>query len=399
MKINTPCLLCLNGGSSSLKFAVYALAGPLNVLLSGEMERLGTESPGFTFSTGNSREKIKADIRPGTISQTADLLIAWLEGMLEGTQLRGIGHRIVHGMNHIKPEVISPGLLRELHEISVFDPEHLPSELCIIERFQHRFPDLLHLACFDTSFHAAMPMRASLLPIPRRYYAKGIRRYGFHGLSYSFLLEEYSRLAGAEAAHGRIIMAHLGNGASLAAIKQGVSMDTSMGFTPGAGIPMSSRTGDLDPGLAWYLMGIEKLSPPQFSHLVNHESGLLGISETSGDMRDLHRRSKDDHRATEAIEFFCYQVRKMIGAYAAALGGLDTLIFSGGIGENDSQVRAWICQDLGFMGIDLDVSSNDAGDWLISSGPVSVHRMKTNEELMIARAVSEHLSMTDKKLV
>ena len=217
----------------------------------------------------------------------------------------------------------------------------------------------------------------------------GIERYGFHGLSYSYLIEELERVAGRAAAEGRVILAHLGNGASLAAVHGGKSVDTSMGFTPAAGVPMGTRPGDLDPGVAWFMMRTENLTPKQFNHIINYESGLLGVSEISSDMRDLTGRQQSDIRAAEAVELFCYQVKKWIGAFAAVLGGLDTLVFSAGIGENAPDVRTRICSGLGFLGIELDESRNAVNAPVISSdkSPATVRMIRTDEELMIARAV------------
>jgi acetate kinase len=226
----------------------------------------------------------------------------------------------------------------------------------LTEAFLRRFPNLSQVACFDTAFHHHLPRVARLLPIPRRFEAQGVRRYGFHGLSYAFLMEELARLAGAEAAQGRVILAHLGNGASLAAVRSGKSIDTSMSFTPTAGVPMSTRSGDLDPGLVWYMARTERTSAQQFNEMVNSHSGLLGMSETSSDMRDLLECETRDVRAAEAVALFCYQIKKWIGAFAAALGGLDTLVFAGGIGENAPVVRARICDGLGFLGIQLEES-------------------------------------------
>jgi acetate kinase len=245
------------------------------------------------------------------------------------------------------------------------------------------------VACFDTAFHHDMPRVASLLPIPRRFEAKGVRRYGFHGLSYAFLLGELSRAAGPEAAGGRVILAHLGSGASLAAVRGGRSMDTSMGFTPTSGMPMGTRSGDLDPGLAPYLARTGQVTPARFNDIVNHESGLLGVSETSADMRDLLEREGQDVRAAEAVDLFCYQARKWIGAFAAVLGGLDTLVFSAGIGEHCPAVRARICEGLSFLGIELDAARNAGTAPVISTdgGRVSVRVIATDEELMIAQSV------------
>ena len=257
-------------------------------------------------------------------------------------------------MRHSEPEVITPKLLDELHRITPYDPDHLPLEIELIEAFRQRHPALPQVACFDTAFHRTMPRVASLLPIPRRYEAAGVRRYGFHGLSYEFLMEELARLGDPAAAKGRVILAHLGNGASLAAVRDGKSIDTSMGFTPTAGLVMSSRSGDLDPGLVSYLARTEQMSAAQFQEMVNHASGLLGVSEISSDLRDLLARESDDVRAAEAVALFCYQAKKWIGSFAAALGGLDTLVFAGGIGENAPLIRERICDGLGFLGIELD---------------------------------------------
>jgi acetate kinase len=230
---------------------------------------------------------------------------------------------------------------------------------------------------------------AKLLPIPRRFDAKGIQRYGFHGLSYAYLMEELARLGDPAATKGRVILAHLGNGASLAAVRDGKSMDTSMGFTPTAGLVMSTRSGDLDPGLAPYLARTEKMTTQQFYKMVNHESGLLGVSETSSDMRDLLDHEKGDVRAAEAVALFCYQAKKWIGSFAAVLGGLDTLVFAGGIGENAAFVRSRICEGLNFLGIELDESRNAQAAPAISvtGGRVTVRVIRTDEELMIARSV------------
>jgi acetate kinase len=265
----------------------------------------------------------------------------------------------------------------------------MPREIELIETFRRRHPKLPQLACFDTAFHQTMPRVARLLPIPRRFEAMGIQRYGFHGLSYAFLTEELVRLGDPAAKTGRVILAHLGNGASLAAVRDGKSIDTSMGFTPTAGLVMSTRSGDLDPGLAPYLARSEQMSTQQFYDMVNHQSGLLGISETSSDMRDLLAHEKSDARAAEAVALFCYQARKWIGAYAAALGGLDTFVFAGGIGENAPPIRERICDGLNFLGIELDASRNAKTAPVISAGAgrVTVRVIRTDEELMIARSV------------
>ena len=307
-----------------------------------------------------------------------------------------MGHRVVHGgPKHIQPERITPQMVEELRRLSPFDPEHLPEEILLTEAFHRRFPELPQVACFDTAFHHDLPRVARLLPIPRRYAALGVRRYGFHGLSYAFLMEELARLEGAETARGRVILAHLGNGASLAAVRDGKPVDTSMGFTPASGVPMGTRSGDLDPGLAWYLARTEGMSAQRFNEMVNAQSGLLGMSETSSDMRDLLDREGRDVRAAEAIALFCYQVKKCIGAFAAALGGLDTLVFAGGIGEHAPRIRTRICDGLEFLRIELDETRNAASEGVISAAisRVVVRVIHTDEELMIARTVRRVLGL------
>jgi acetate kinase len=328
------------------------------------------------------------------------VLMDWIEERGGREKLTAVGHRVVHGgPKYSEPQRITAEMVQELHRLSPFDPDHLPEEILLTEAFHRRFPDLPQVACFDTAFHHDLPRVALLLPIPRRYEAQGVRRYGFHGLSYAFLMGELARLAGTKAAQGRVVLAHLGNGASLAAVRDGKSVDTSMSFTPTAGIPMSTRSGDLDPGLAWYLARTEKMSAKQFNEMVNFQSGLLGVSETSSDMRDLLDREAQDTRAAEAVALFCYQVRKWIGAFAAALGGLDTLVFAGGIGENAPAVRARICDGLGFLGIELDQRRNAANEGVISTaaGRGTVRVIRTDEEIMIARTVCRVLGLGSKK--
>ncbi|MEO7046952.1 MAG: acetate/propionate family kinase, partial [Ferruginibacter sp.] len=335
---NNDCILTINGGSSSIKFSFYRMSESLEELFSGEIENIGSENATFHFTTAKDQQINSSDFDATTHEEAADHLIHWL-GKQEGFHsVKAIGHRIVHGMKHTEPELITDSLLIELKKISAFDPEHLPEEIKLIEVFQKRYPALKQIACFDTSFHTSMPVVAKLLSIPRRYYEMGIQRYGFHGLSYAYLMEELERREGLEAANGKIILAHLGSGASLAAVKEGRSLDTSMGFTPTAGLPMGTRTGDLDPGVAWYLMQQEKLTAKEFSQLINHESGLLGISETNSDMRELMKIEEKDHRAKQAVQLFCYQTRKWIGSFAAVLNGLDILVFAGGIGEHSPEV-------------------------------------------------------------
>jgi acetate kinase len=285
--------------------------------------------------------------------------------------------------------MLTQKLMDDLRRISLYDPEHLPAEIELIEAFFQRHPGLPQMACFDTAFHSSMPRVARLLAIPRRFDAKGIQRYGFHGLSYAYLMEELARLAEPVATNGRVILAHLGNGASICAVRDGRSIDTSMGFTPTAGLPMSTRSGDLDPGLVGYLARAERMTAMQVHQMVNHESGLLGVSQISSDLRDLLAQEASDVRAAEAVALFCYQAKKWIGSFAAALGGLDMLVFAGGVGENSPLVRARICEGLGFLGIELNESRNAVRAGVISTDTsrATVRVISTDEELMIARSV------------
>lgn len=387
MKPNEEYVLALNAGSSSIKFALYQVSDPPGRLLQGKIDRIGLSGTNLTFKNLAENKTGHQDIKASSHKTAINSLIDWLTHQIDMPKVMAVGHRIVHGMKFSEPHRISQRLLDELRRIKQYDPEHLPRGIELIEQFKRRNPKMLQVACFDTAFHRTMPRVARLLPIPRRFDRMGIQKYGFHGLSYTYLMEELTRLAGKGAANGRVILAHLGNGASITAVKNGKSIDTSMGLTPAGGLPMSTRAGDMDPGVAWFLMRTEKLTPRQFNNVVNKKSGLLGVSEISPDMRDLLEKQKKDVRAREAVDLFCYETRKWIGSYAAVLGGLDTLVFSGGIGENAGQVREKICEGLGFLGIRLDKAKNRDGQTIIStrSSPVTIRVIKTDEELMMAR--------------
>jgi len=388
MKPARPCVLALNGGSSSIRFVIFEAGNILHRQIAGKIDRIGLSGTNLVVHGPLGKPQPPQPIAAANHLKAVDFLLNWLEAQPAFASVKAVGHRVVHGMKHSEPERITSRLLAELRRITPYDPEHLPREIGLIEAIKRRFPKLPQVACFDTAFHRAMPRVAKMLPLPRRYAAKGVERYGFHGLSYSYLMEELGRLA-PNAAKGRVILAHLGNGASLAAVHSGKSIDTSMGFTPASGLVMSTRAGDLDPGLLSFLARRENMTSVQFEQMVNHQSGLLGISATSSDMRDLLARESRDVRAAEAIALFCYQARKWIGAYAAALGGLDTLVFAGGIGENLPIIRQRICSELGFLGVELNPKSNQKNAEVISkhSSPVTVRVIRTDEELMIARSV------------
>ena len=399
MKTDLPCILTINGGSSSIKFALYRVDEPLQRRLYGKVDRIGLSGTNLTFHDPDGKPQASLSLTVPDHKSAANFLIDWIEKQNGFESVLAVGHRVVHGMKHTAPELVSHELLDELQRIRPYDPEHLPREIELIEAFRQRYPKLPQVACFDTAFHRTMPRVAKLQPIPRRFDAKGIQRYGFHGLSYAYLMEELARLGDPAATTGRVILAHLGNGASMAAVRDGKSIDTSMGFTPTAGLVMSTRSGDLDPGLAPYLARTEQITTKQFYEMVNHESGLLGISETSSDMRDLLGRETQDVRAAEAVELFCYQAKKWIGAYAAALGGLDTLVFAGGIGENVPVIRARICEGLEFLGIEIEEKQNAENEGVVSaaSGRVKVRVIHTDEEHMIARMVCSVLDLGSRK--
>jgi acetate kinase len=390
-------ILVINGGSSSLKFSLFRAGDTPIRKLSGSIDRIGSPEGTLTWTceeTGTAtRQTLKALDHVACIKP----LMACIKDQLMDNALAAIGHRVVHGGPHYRaPQRMTPDVTQELRRLSPYDPEHLPAEIQLIEVFGSRYPHLPQVACFDTAFHRDMPRVAHLLPIPRRYEQRGLQRYGFHGLSYAFLMRELARVGRPGEANGRIILAHLGNGASMVAVREGRPIDTTMGFTPASGLPMSRRSGDLDPGLVAYLARTEGMSADQFHKMVNTESGLLGVSETSSDMRDLLKQEQHDPRAAEAVTLFCYQAKKWIGALAATLGGLDTLVFSAGIGENAPAIRARICTGLQHLGVTLDEMRNQAGEAVISpdDSRAAVRVMHTDEESEIARSVAELLQAT-----
>ncbi len=395
---HTPCVLAINGGSSSIKFALYSVDSDMSRLFSGKIDRIASPEAALTFQQ-TGKETQTESIEAPDHGAAASALMDRLEQGLSALSLRAAGHRIVHGgPKHRAPERVTRRLIDDLRGLGPYDPEHLPSEIRLMEALGERYPDLPQVACFDTAFHDSLPRVARLLPIPRRFDAKGVQRYGFHGLSYAYLMEELARVGGGEAANGRVILAHLGNGASLAAVRGGRCIDTTMGFTPAAGLPMSTRAGDLDPGLVGYMAREEQMTAERFHEMVNRESGLLGVSEISSDMRTLLERENTDVRAAEAVALFCYQTKKWIGAFSAALNGLDTLVFAGGIGENAAAIRERICGGLDFLGVHIDETKNRAGAPVISraGNPVTVRVIHTDEEVMIARAACRLLGLATK---
>jgi acetate kinase len=361
-------ILAINAGSSSLKCALFTFEA--------DAQPLARET--LTGPTGSCGPRV----------------LEWIGRHTKAGRLAAIGHRIVHGGPiYSDPQRLTSSVVETLRRLIPFAPNHLPDEIALVEMLNQHFPGVPQIACFDTAFHADMPAVARRLPIPDVYDQRGVRRYGFHGLSYEFLLQELERIDGSKAADGRIILAHLGNGSSLAAVRDRHGMDTTMGFTPLGGVMMSTRAGDLDPGVVTYLARSEQLSASQLEHLLSHGAGLLAISGSTGDMRMLLAQEATDPACRLAVTAYVYGIKKAIGALAAVLGGIDTLVFSGGIGEHASVIRARVCDGLEHLRIRIDLAANDANERVISSGisGVRVLVIRTDEELMIARAAHRML--------
>ena len=374
-----------------MKLALFDTAS-LDRRVSGLVERIGQAGTELVVRRAGSAETRTA-ISPKDLGQSFDAILdAWaVERLLR--DLSGVGHRIVQGGPRLLAHArVDDEILDELRENQSLDPEHLPGEIALMERMARRFPGLPQVACFDSAFHRDLPRVARLLPIPCRYLDSGIRRLGFHGLSYTFLLDELRRLA-ADQAGGRVILAHLGSGSSLAAVRGGSPIDTSMGFTPAGGLVMGTRPGDLDPGLLVHLMRMDGMATEAMERSLNTEYGLAGVSATTSDMRSLLERRETDPRAADAVDLYVYQARKWVGAFAAALGGLDTLVFSGGIGERSAEIRREICTGLGYLGLRLDERLNAIHASVVSTGDsaVTVRVIPTDEEIVIARSARKIL--------
>ncbi|MFB9241826.1 acetate/propionate family kinase [Massilia antarctica] len=379
-------LLAINAGSSSIKFALFQSGPASEPVFRGALSDIGGKHSVFAVQGGAADTFTRHFPIPEHVT-ASNVLVDWLAARLPPAALAAIAYRVVcGGPGPTATRAIDSPMLAELYAAAPGEPDHLPQELHLIEVLRRHYPGSAHLACSDSAFHASMAPQAAALAIPRRYQALGVKRHGFHGLSCAWLMGELARVAGPQAAAGKVLIAHLGGGSSVSAVENGLSRDTSMGLTPAGGMMMGTRAGDLDPGLGWHLARTEQMSPAGFKHMVNHQSGLLGISGTSADLRVLLASQALDSRAAEAVAMFCYQARKTIGAMAAAIDGVDTLIFAGGIGEHAAEVRARVCAGLAHLGVALDAGANEAGAALIShrSGRVSVRVMRTDEEAMLA---------------
>jgi acetate kinase len=380
-------LLTLNVGSSSLKAVLHRLGAAEVVEVRVSADRIGHPNGYLRVVDAQNRVLLEHSDRLADHATALDVLFNWLraEGLDEG--LHAVGQRVVHGGKHYSaPTLITSTVLTTLRSLVPLDTEHLPQAIAVIEKVQAAYPDLPQVACFDTAFHRRMPREAQMFALPRDLWDAGVARYGFHGLSYEYILEAL-RDQDPMAADGRVVVAHLGNGSSMAAVHHGVGVDTTMGLTPTGGLVMGTRSGDLDPGVLLYLLEARGLDPAALSRVVNKQAGLLGVSGSSADMRDLLEREATDPHAAEAVALFCYQARKYVGALVTALGGLDTLVFTAGIGEHSAVIRGRICEGLHYLGLEIDAGRNAAHAPIVSTDAsrVVIRVIPTDEDLMIAR--------------
>lgn len=377
-------ILVINSGSSSLKFGLFTNRdGDEYPLVSGLADGIGRSAGKIELRDEHNVVLQGADLNLASEAQALEQAAEWLNERFPGP-LAAVGHRVVHGGPRlVKHQAITPAVVQEMKSCEHFAPLHIPVAIELIEAIARRYPNVPQFACFDTVFHCGMPEIASRFALPSGLFDEGIRRYGFHGLSYESVVYQLGR-----SLPSRAVIAHLGNGASLAAIKDGRSIDTTMGLTPAGGIPMATRSGDLDPGVFLYLQRVKRLTPNSLEQLLNHQSGLAAVSNGSGDMRDLEAAAQGgDRRAQRAIDLFCTSIRKVIGAYAALLGGIEMLVFAGGIGEHSARTRANICHGLSFLGVLLDEVYNNGQQGRISAegSRVPVHIVASQEDLQIAR--------------
>lgn len=387
-------ILTINTGSSSLKVALYEVGSGEAQILSGEVTRIGVAAGRLRLTDAHGTTLVD---REGALSDhgaALEAVLTWLRHHRPDLNLDALGHRVVHGGIHYRePQRVTPELIAVLQGLVPIAPDHLPQAIQVAVR---AYPDLPQVACFDTAFHRGMPRIAQIYPLPRHLADEGVLRYGFHGLSYEYIIQEL-RSVSPEDAEGRVIIAHLGNGASMAAVRGGIGVDTTMGFTPAGGLMMGTRSGDLDPGVLLYLLADPEMTPPALNELVNRQAGLLGVPGIGADMRDLLEKESADGHAVQAVALFCYEARKYLDSLAAALGGLDTLIFTGGIGEHAASIHWRVCEGLEFLGIQLDPTRNEGHAPVISEegAPVMVRVMQTDEDLIIARHTLEVMKQED----
>ena len=383
-----PLVLTINGGSSSIKFALFSSRSSPRRVFHGQVERIGMPGASLTATRDDSSKVDTHPISGATFHDGLQGTLDYLRQRLGKSKISAIGHRVFNGGVHLLDhQLITAEVIAELRQMQPLDLDHLPREIALIEGFRQAFPGVPEIACFDTAFHKDLPRIAQLLPIPRHYLNAGVRKFGFHGLSYTFLMSQLAVVAGEEVAKGRVILAHLGSGASMAAVHNGKPIDTTMALTPTSGLMMGTRPGDLDPGLLIYMMKDQKLAADDMDKFISQQCGLIGVSDISSDMRDLLSVRSKDSRAAEAVQLFCYQAKKHLCALVSSMGGVSAIVFSGGIGERAPEIRAEICKGLDFLGIKLDSSKNARGCDVVSSDQsrVEVRVIATDEEIVIAR--------------
>lgn len=380
-------ILTINSGSSSIKSALFDV-GQNSPVFTARLDRIGLRDGVFRVQRADESVLVDRSLVLNDHDVALQALLEWLKEHPDAYELDAVGHRVVHGgSKFVEPCRTTSEMVDALRELVPLAPNHLPNEIKAIDGIGRAYPSLPQVACFDTAFHRSMPTVAQTYPLPADLRQAGLLRYGFHGLSYEFIVDELRRDAGSNSVGGRVVIAHLGSGASMVAVRDGKSVDTTMGFTPAGGLVMGARSGDLDPGVLLYLLRQKGLSADQIDRLVNHQCGLLGVSGVSSDMRDLLAEEQNNSQAAAAVELFCYQARKFLAAMTAALGGLDELVFTAGIGERSAAIRYRICSGLGYLGIRVDSNRNESNTAVISpdDSPVTVRVLPTNEELMIAK--------------
>ncbi|SMX44935.1 Acetate kinase [Actibacterium lipolyticum] len=381
-------ILTINAGSSSIKFSVYARDGEPQELGRGQVEKLGPAARLVVHPEGASA--LREEIGQADHDIALQQILSHLEPILQGRQVVGVGHRIVHGgAEFAVPHVLTPDVIDQLALLEPLAPLHQPFNLAAVRAAMAAFPDALQIACFDTGFHRGHPWAFDTFALPRRYFDKGVRRYGFHGLSYDYIAGELAR-RDPVLARGRVIVAHLGNGASMCAIKGGQSQSSTMGFSALEGLAMGTRSGAIDPGVLLYLMEAEGMGAADLTQLLYKESGLKGLSGLTHDMRSLLASPAPE--AAQAIEYYVMRIRHELGGLTADIGGLDALVFTGGVGQNAAKIRALVCDGMEWLGLSLDAAANENGVDEIGRGPVRIFALPTDEERVIARAVNGFLA-------
>ncbi len=380
-------ILTLNAGSSSIKFGLYTLLNEPELLADGQVSNLG---PAAELQIQEVGQKRRTESLGATDHRVAiQAILEQAQESLAGKPVAGVGHRVVHGgVDYAQPQLLDEATLSKLAALSPLAPLHQPHNLNAVRAAIEAFPEAPQIACFDTAFHRGHPWVNDTFALPRRYYDEGVRRYGFHGLSYEYITSRLEQDSPA-LADGRVVVAHLGNGASMCAIRDGHSIGSTMGFSALDGLPMGTRCGQLDPGALLYLMRRDNLSIEQVTELLYRESGMKGLSGISHDMQTLEASKAPE--AAQALDYYVFRIRRELGAMAAILHGIDGLIFCGGVGENSTTIRQRVCADMEWLDITIDPQKNLAGDRLISTGRTQVQVIPTDEELVLARAVAAQL--------